>query len=304
MKISFRNAKGKGQRAKGSSLYFMFYMLCTMLYTVIVQAQIFTDKDIEICNSKFSLAVEKNLSGKPIGDVIVEIGKSFIGTDYEAFAIEKDGVEKLVINLTGLDCTTFLENSLVFSRLIKKGKTIFEDYQSELTYIRYRNGIINQYPSRLHYFSDWIYDNKKKGIIEDITKEMGGEPINFNLNFMSAHPQFYKHLKENPEFVPVIEKQEKEIACRTYYYIPKEEVSSIEDKIQNGDLIAFTTNKEGLDIGHVGIAVKMEDGRVHLLHAPIPGTKVQISENPLPAYISKLKHDTGIMVLRLIEDYK
>jgi len=267
-------------------------------------AQIFIDKYVEICNSKCSLAVENpDLIGieKPIGDIIVEIGKSFIGTDYEAFAIEKDGEEQLVINLTGLDCTTFLENALVFSRLIKKGKTTFEDYQSELTYIRYRNGIINRYPSRLHYFSDWIYDNVEKEIVEDITKEIGGEPINFNLNFMSTHPQFYKQLKEKPDFIPVIEKQEKEIACRSYYYIPKENVLSVEDKILNGDLIAFTTSKEGLDIGHVGIAIKMEDGRIHLLHAPVPGSKVQISENHLSGYINKLKNDTGIIVLRVLE---
>jgi len=284
--------------------WMLLFALCSLLFAVTDEAQIFTDKDVEICNSKFSLAVENpDLIGieKPIGDIIVEIGKSFIGTDYEAFAIEKDGEEQLVINLTGLDCTTFLENALVFSRLIKNGKTTFEDYQSELTYIRYRNGIINRYPSRLHYFSDWIYDNVEKKIVEDITKEIGGEPINFNLNFMSTHPQFYKQLKEKPDFIPVIEKQEKEIACRSYYYIPKENVLSVEDKILNGDLIAFTTSKEGLDIGHVGIAVKMEDGRIHLLHAPVPGSKVQISENHLSGYINKLKNDTGIIVLRVLE---
>jgi len=284
--------------------WMLLFALCSLLFTVTDEAQIFTDKDVEICNSKFSLAVENpDLIGieKPIGDIIVEIGKSFIGTDYEAFAIEKDGEEQLVINLTGLDCTTFLENALVFSRLIKKGKTTFEDYQSELSYIRYRNGIINRYPSRLHYFSDWIYDNVEKEIVEDITKEIGGEPINFNLNFMSTHPQFYKQLKEKPDFIPFIEKQEKEIACRSYYYIPKEKVLSVEDKILNGDLIAFTTSKEGLDIGHVGIAIKMEDGRIHLLHAPVPGSKVQISENHLSGYINKLKNDTGIIVLRVLE---
>lgn len=284
--------------------WMLLFALCSLLFAVTDEAQIFTDKDVEICNSKFSLAVENpDLIGieKPIGDIIVEIGKSFIGTDYEAFAIEKDGEEQLVINLTGLDCTTFLENALVFSRLIKKGKTTFEDYQSELSYIRYRNGIINRYPSRLHYFSDWIYDNVEKEIVEDITKEIGGEPINFNLNFMSTHPQFYKQLKEKPDFIPVIEKQEKEIACRSYYYIPKENVLSVEDKILNGDLIAFTTSKEGLDIGHVGIAVKMEDGSIHLLHAPVPGSKVQISENHLSGYINKLKNDTGIIVLRVLE---
>ena len=298
MKTSYEKAESRGQRAKSN---LKLFALCTMLYAIAVDAQIYSDKDVKICNTKFSFAVERNLSGNPIGYVIVEIGKSFIGTDYLAQGLEKDGNEQLVINLTGLDCTTFLENALVFSRLIKKGKTSFEDYKSELTFIRYKNGIINQYPSRLHYFSDWIYNNQQKGIIKDITKEIGGEKISFNLNFMSTHPQSYKHLKENPSFIPLIKKQEKEISSRTYYHIPKEKISSVEDKIQNGDLIAFTTNIKGLDISHVGIAVKEKNGRIHLLHAPQVGSKVQITEKPIGEYVLSVKKHTGVIVLRISE---
>jgi len=79
-----------------------------------IRAQIFSEKDVEICNSKFQLAVDESLTTKLIGDVIVEIGKSFIGTEYVAHTLEKGKKESLVINLTGLDCTTFLENCLVF----------------------------------------------------------------------------------------------------------------------------------------------------------------------------------------------
>ena len=265
-----------------------------------LNAQVFSDKDVEICNSKFELAVEKNLSEKPIGDVIVEIGKSFLGTDYLAAGLEKEGEEKLVINLTGFDCTTFIENALVFARCIKQDKTSFEDYQDELTKIRYRNGVIDQYPSRLHYFSDWIYDNTQKGIVEDVTKEIGGEATRFNINFMSTHPESYKQLKDNPDFIPVIKKQEEAISKREYYYVPKESVDKAENKINNGDLIAFTTNIPGLDISHTGIAIKEQDGRIHLLHSPNVGKKVQITNEPLSEYIQKVKKHTGIIVLRAL----
>jgi len=147
-------------------------------------AQIYTEKDVEVCNSKFELAVDKKLSDKPINEIISEIGKSFLGTDYEAFAIEKEGEEQLVINLTGLDCTTFLENTLTLSRCVRANKTSFDDYQKELTFIRYRDGKLKGYPSRLHYFSDWIFNNCKKGIVKDVTEEVGGEPIKFNVYFM------------------------------------------------------------------------------------------------------------------------
>jgi len=266
--------------------------------SISTSAQIYTEKDVEICNSKFELAASKTLFDKPINEIISEIGKSFLETNYEAFALEKEGKEQLVINLTGLDCTTFLENALTLSRCIQKQKTSFEDYQKELTYIRYRHGKIDGYPSRLHYFSDWIYNNTKKGIVKDVTKEIGGKPIKFNVFFMSQNPDKYKHLVETPAFIPTIATQERAINKREYYYIPKEEVEKIETKIQDGDLIAITTNLNGLDIGHVGIAVKENDGRIHLLHAPLSGSKVQISEKPLPEYLAAIKKHSGIIVLR------
>ncbi len=263
--------------------------------------QIYMDKDVELCSSKFSLAVDKSLKDKPINDIIVEIGKSFLGTEYIAHTLEKEGDEQVVINLTGLDCTTFLETSLTFARCIKKNKTSFDDYKNELEFIRYRDGRIDKYPSRLHYFSDWIYNNQQKGIVKDITKEIGGKKINFALNFMSNNPKYYKQLQKNPEFIPVIKKQEEEINSRQYYYVPQDDIEKIESKISSGDLIALTTNEKGLDIGHVGIAVKMNDGRIHFMHAPLVGSKVQITEESLSDYVKKIKKHTGIIVLRVSE---
>jgi hypothetical protein len=287
---------------KSLSNSFLFLALILILFSSgNINSQIFSEKDLEICNSKFNLAVDKSLSEKPINEVIIEIGKSFLGTDYIAHTLEKEGDEQLVINLTGLDCTTFLETSLTFARCIKKGKTSFEDYQNELAFIRYRDGKLDQYPSRLHYFSDWIYNNQQKGIVKDITQEIGGKEINFKVNFMSENPKYYKQLKENPDFIPVISKQEKEINSRQYYYIPQEDIEKLESKIHSGDLIALTTSDKGLDIGHVGLAVKMDDGRIHFLHAPLSGSKVQITEMPLSDYTKKIKKHTGIIVLRVLE---
>ncbi|MCJ7553160.1 MAG: DUF1460 domain-containing protein [Ignavibacteriaceae bacterium] len=268
-----------------------------------LNAQIFSEKDIEICNAKFEFAVSKSLAEKPLNEIIVEIGKSFLGTEYVAHTAEKEGEEQLVINFSGLDCTTFLETSLTLARCIKQNKFSFEDYQKELTLIRYRDGKIDRYPSRLHYFSDWIYNNVQKGIIKDITKEIGGEEKVFSVNYMSSNPDLYLHLRETPEFIPIIKSQEDEISKRIYNYIPEDMIDGIEDKIQTGDLVALTTNIEGLDIGHVGFAVKMEDGKIHFMHAPLAGSKVQISELPLSDYAKKIKKHTGIIVLRTQENF-
>ncbi len=132
-------------------------------------------------------------------------------------------------------------------------------------------------------------------------KQIGGIPIKFNLNFMSTHPDSYKQLKEDPDLIPVIQMQEKAISSREYYYIPKDEFESKEKLISSGEIIAITTTVEGLDIGHIGIAVKMDDGRIHFLHAPNVNTKVQITEEPLADYLMEYKRLSGVIVLRVLE---
>ncbi len=269
--------------------------------SVDLSAQVFSESDVEICNSKFDLAFEKSLSQKPINEIISEVAKTFLGADYKASTLENSSDENLVINLSAFDCTTFIENVIAISRCIQKNKTTFEDYLAELQFIRYRDGQIDQYPSRLHYFSDWIFNNQNKRICNDITKNLGGVPISFDVSYMTTHPDSYSQLKANDKFIPIIRNQEEQISDRTYYFIPKSSIKEVDEKINDGDLIAFTTNIDGLDIGHVGLAIRMGDGKIHLLHAPVVGSKVQISELPLSDYINKVKKHTGIIVVRLID---
>ncbi len=308
MKILSDNNKVKSKPVcrpgRTIKVFFLFSILLFTSCNAQNHNQDYSEQDKKIFKEKIQLAEEKELYNKPINEVIVEIGKSFIGTDYKGFVLEEDGEEHLVVNLRELDCTTYLENVLAISQCIKKKKTDFENFLNELKTIRYRDGIINKYPSRLHYFTDWIYNNQKKNIVEDITKEIGGERLELNLNFMSTHPDSYKHLKSISDFISIIEKQEKEISEREYYFIPKSKIEDVESKIESGDMIAFTSNIKGLDVNHVGIAVRMEDNRIHILHAPERGTKVQITSLALPEYISKIKHDTGIIVFRAIGPYQ
>ena len=284
-----------------SKLFLLFFSSIIFISLTECHSQDYSETDVRICDEKFQLSVKDELKNEPISDVVIEIGKSFIGTEYLAKGLEVDGDEQLVINLTGLDCTTLVENVIALSRCVKSGTTTFDDYLAELQFIRYRDGIVDGYPSRLHYFSDWITDNVAKGVIIDETMKLGGEQFQFNLNFMSTHPDSYKQLKENPDLIPIIHIQEEEISSRKYYYIPKEDFKSKENFIDSGEIIAITTSVEGLDIGHVGIAVKMDDGRIHLLHAPSPDTKVHITDLTLEDYLMKYKRHSGVIVLKVLE---
>ncbi|MBN1396700.1 MAG: DUF1460 domain-containing protein [Bacteroidetes bacterium] len=263
-------------------------------------AEILYDIDELICKKIFDNARSTCLADKPINEIIVEIAGSFIGTDYSAGTLEVPGDERLVVNLQAFDCVTFYENSLVLARCIKKNKMTFEDFKKELQFVRYRGGIIDRYPSRLHYTSDYFHDNEKKGVLKNISKEIGGVRFKKKINFISGHAESYIKLKENPEFINVIAGQEKEISRRTMYCIPKSKIKKFSSRIKNGDIIGITTNIKGLDCTHTGIAV-FQNNKLHMMHAPIPGSKVQITDVPLWEYLSRIKKDTGIIVARAME---
>ncbi len=278
------------------------YTIPFLFFTTSIFAQtIYTQKDVEVCNTKFDFAVSENLDSLPINEVLIEIAKTFLDLDYEAHTLEKGEHEQLVVHLTGLDCYTFFESSFVFARSIKKGKTSFQDFQNEVTNIRYRDGKLDKYPSRLHYAADWLYDNDKRKTVKDITEEIGGILYKKKIDFMSTHSKSYNRLKDNPEFIKQIAETENEMNKRDYYYVPQNYISCVEDKIQSGDIVLITTGIKGLDISHTGMAIRMEDDRIHFLHAPIKGKKIQITEKPLGDYIKGLKRHTGIMVARPLE---
>ncbi len=259
---------------------------------------IYTTKDSSLVLDKFNLAKAKNLSEKPIGKIIELVGMSFTGTDYVANTLEKPGDEKLVVNLTQLDCTTFLETTFALSICIKEKKYSFEDYTNKLKFIRYRNGELLNYTSRLHYTSDWIINNEEKGIVKNITKALGGIPFEKEIFIMSKNTDKYKALDGKPDFIKNIKSDELRINKTPKFYIPTNKIKDIESSINTGDFIGLATTIEGIDVSHVGIAVKGNDGHIYFLHAPMKGKKVEITGIPLYEYISGRKSTLGIIVFR------
>ncbi|MFC3417566.1 N-acetylmuramoyl-L-alanine amidase-like domain-containing protein [Algoriphagus hitonicola] len=233
-----------------------------------------------------------------INELVVDIGKSFRGTPYVEKTLEIPGPEQLVIDLQGVDCTTYLETVVTLARMTQRGENDFETFEQELEYIRYREGLNQGYPSRLHYFSDWMAVNAKKGILKDITEEIDGIPYENKPTFMSENPQFYSQLS-NREYVEQLQNIEASIRIRDYYFIPKDQISVVENQIQSGDLIAITTSISNLDMVHVGFAVE-QNGRIHLMHASSANKEVEISEKPLHDYLAGNRSQSGIMVARLI----
>jgi len=232
-----------------------------------------------------------------LGDTIVSVGQSFLRTPYVEKTLEVGDTETLVVNFGGLDCTTFVENVLAFSLMLQNQQKDFENFAENLETVRYRNGNLEGYPSRLHYFTEWIRDNEKKGLVKDITAELGGIELEKPINFMGTHRNLYPFLASDENFEAML-KVEKELAKEKLCYLPQDYIESKEHLIKSGDIIALATSIKGLDVTHTGIAIHQPDGRLHLLHASSKNGEVEISELPLADYLKNIKSNIGIIVAR------
>jgi hypothetical protein len=241
---------------------------------------------------------DKKMSKESPDRLVLGIGKFFPETHYGVGTLETKGTEHLVINLRELDCVTFVENVVALAWVVTSRKKSFEAFRRMLQKIRYRQGRLQGYTSRLHYFSDWIYDNEKKGIIRDITEEIGGRPSRKAVTFMTAHADLYPPLKNEITFQKM-KSIERSISRRSLFFIPKKALMRVENRIQEGDLLAITTNTEGLDVHHVGFAARVKN-RVHLLHASSAEGRVVLSPRTLYRYLMESKARSGVMVARLV----
>jgi hypothetical protein len=254
------------------------------------------ESDEEIFARVMKLAGQENVASLPIGDGMAVIGLSFVGVPYRAHTLETPGDECLVVNLRELDCTTFMENVLVLTRCSKKGSRSFADYKKELQFVRYRGGIIDGYPSRLHYFIDWVGDNEAKKILSDATRTLGGGRIDKKIDFMSTHPESYAQLKA-AGFVERIVATEKSLTHRGFYAVPRDKVPGIARKLRNGDIIGTVTSMKGIDVSHTGLIV-VQDGVPKFLHAPLSGGHVQLADGSIADHVSRNRSVSGIIVAR------
>lgn len=224
----------------------------------------------------------------------------FLDTPYAAGTLEVNAEEELVVNCDSVDCTTLVEYVLAMALCPQQGNDMLEsDFAHNLQQIRYRGGEIKGYTSRLHYMTDWISDNIRKGFIEDITAKNSNATTTVDVNYMSTHPEKYAQLQKSNEDLEKMAEIEKEISGQKVSWLPKENLP-IKGLpwIKNGDIIAITTNIPGLDVSHVGIAIYINE-TLHLLHASSKEKKVVVEKTTLSRQIARSKTATGIRVLRM-----
>ena len=257
-------------------------------------------EDTVAANRIFAYANEHNLSQKPMGDIVAAIGRQFLDAPYEGHTLDKTPDETIVTNLHSFDCVTYVENVIALARTVKNRRFSFASYRDELIRIRYRGGKPAGYASRLHYFSEWIRDNEKKGIVQDYTTAAGGTDIEKKINFMTSKRKSYPQLKADSNFT-AMRSVEKNLSAEHLHILASKDIKPAEQGITEGDIIAVTTSISGLDVTHTGIAVRNDKGEVCLMHAPDAGGKVHISAEPLWKYVQKNKKNTGISIARPVD---
>jgi hypothetical protein len=233
----------------------------------------------------------------------LHFARKFIGRPYVAHTLEVSDPEQLVVNTRQLDCTTLVETVTALTLCAYRNLYTWRDYLNALMQMRYRGGLLDGYTSRLHYFTDWIDDNSRKEIVSEI--QASDPPFTaiqtIDVNYMSRHPEAYKALKAHPEMVAVVAAQEDSLRGHTYRYIPKVEIKdtkALRNTVRDGDIIAITCSKPGLDIAHLGFAVWHQDG-LHLLNASQLHKRVIEEPMTMGQYLAKHPSHTGIRIVRI-----
>ena len=232
----------------------------------------------------------------------LHFAKQMLGVPYVAGTLDGNEEERLVVRTDALDCTTFVETVLALCIADERGERSFAGFKKALADVRYRDGVLDGYASRLHYFSDWIRNNELMGFLRECTSETScSQPKELWLDFMTTHVESYLPMKKNPALVKEIAAYEKNWQGTVVSYIPKEKLNlpSEKLKIKNGDILAIVTNIKGLDVVHVGFAF-WKDNHLHLLHASSVAKKVIEDPKKLFEYSKNTKAHIGVRAIRFV----
>lgn len=250
-------------------------------------------------------AKAQNWRALPIGERTATVGHALLGTRYKSFTLEiDDRAEAASVNFNGVDCWTFFEISLGFARMLDELEMSWTP-ATLLHYVeldRYRGGVCTgEYLSRLHYLEDWLADNDRRGLVNDLTRDLGGVRANHAAREMTLGWRHYRYLKANPSLLAPLGRMEANVSSRALYQIPKNRVAQIESKLKSGDIIGIVSrDRPGVySTAHVGLAYRGEDGVLHFMHASSPSNygKVVVDAR-LSSYLARYRSDSGILVAR------
>jgi hypothetical protein len=239
----------------------------------------------------------------PIGERTVFYGELLLGTAYKSYTLEiDDRVEAPSVNLDGLDCWTFFEIALAFARMCLHDTAEWSP-QLLLRYIemdRYWGGKCDgSYASRLHYLEDWARDNERRGLIDDLTTDLGGVGVKNAATEMTNNWKGYRYMVHSAKVREQIAELEARLRKSPLRMIPTAKVPAIEPQLRNGDIISIVSRDgDAYGTSHVGLAVR-RGGVLRFMHASSPRNHGKVVlDSRLTDYLKRYKSHAGIMVAR------
>jgi cell wall-associated NlpC family hydrolase len=245
-----------------------------------------------------TVADERGLRDEPVGRILQDIGLQFRGAPYLAGTLDAPATETLVLRFDGFDCVTFVETALALARGVAQGDASYDGFARRMAQQRYRDGRMDGYCSRMHYFTEWVANNEARGIVEDLSDDLGGRVLQDSLDFMSTHRSAYDRFATNDSLFACIQEMESRLQTdgRPVHYIPQDSIRAVSDRLRAGDILAFVTSIDGLDVAHTGLVYKGDDGSTGVLHASL-SDGVVVSPD-LQRYVQQIDAQIGIVVAR------
>ena len=302
--------------------------------------------DRKIFNQLRRRAIAEDWTNLPIGTLTQRVGESFLGSEYQASLLDRVSLntlenasqniskktsqtllqnspnntsiqETLTASLQQFDCVLFVETALALAQTFHQPN--LTDAQAETLFFnvlqqyRYRNGTLIDYCSRLHYFSDWILDHDRRGLVQEMGRSLRGLPLDRSLTFMSQNWKKYPVLVAHPEFRTCITETEAAIDTNKVFYLPTQQISQHYSKLQPGDVVGIVTRMKGLDVTHSGLVYQRlntkgadaegadakgaaRSSKTGLLHASVR-SGIKISSD-LATYVAGVDGAIGIVVAR------
>ncbi len=260
-----------------------------------------------------SLVAQRNL---PTPELMFKAASDLLGQPYVAGTLEGGDHEQVRVYLTQTDCILYVETVMDLAITAKQGKATFPALAENIRLSRYRDGVAENYSDRIHYTTEWIRQGEKRGILRDITLDLGGEVYDHPISYMSRHPSSYKHLKDaqtdpvSSHDLEVISQVEKTLNETPMTYIPQDRIAQAAPLIKTGDIIAYMSTVEGLDIAHVVMAYVQDDPsypngkKVGFMHASMGKMQVIVDPKSIEEYVKASRSINGIKVMRVKDDIR
>ncbi|HAE39347.1 MAG TPA: hypothetical protein DCG57_12020 [Candidatus Riflebacteria bacterium] len=187
-------------------------------------------------------------------------------------------------SMTYLDCMTYVEHVLAIAASAKPA--YHEEFLCRLIDVMFDAGgqpLMNH--NRNHFTSLWGDVNERKGYLTNVARNhplaVGRE---LYLNRVGKNRTFYVEdrflIAEKPQQM---------------WYFPVSVILARKSPLVSGDVIAMVTDKEGLDVTHMGFYIEKKGKRL-LRHASIKLNR--IVDQDLGQYLRDGKHIKGLMLFR------